>query len=64
MTLTTCPCGQPQTTKNAKKVARTDDLGMDMIYFNCQSCGSTFCVISRADQEKIRKEKESKWRAA
>lgn len=64
MTIHTCTCGKLQTTRNAKKLARTDDLGIDMLYLNCQSCGSTFCVISRKDQEKMRKEREAKCRAA
>lgn len=64
MTLKTCTCGQPQTTKTAKLVARCDGLGMDTLYFNCKKCGSTFCIVSQADQEKIRKEQEAKCRAA
>lgn len=50
MTLKTCTCGKVQTTKNAKFVARCDGLGTDTLYFNCLSCDSTFCVVSKVDR--------------
>lgn len=40
MTLKTCTCGKPQTTKNAKFLGRASGV----LWFNCLSCLSTFIV--------------------
>ena len=53
MKLKICSCGKVQTTKNAKFVTRDDGLGLDALYFNCRSCGSTFAFVSKADRAQI-----------
>lgn len=53
MTLKTCDCGKVQTTTNAAYIGRTDELGIDALYFNCTSCWSTFTLVTKADQAQL-----------
>jgi len=48
MTLKTCSCGSKRTTRNSKKIGRTDEPGLKkLLWFNCLSCKSTFVLASK-----------------
>lgn len=55
MTLKKCTCGKIQTTRNAKLIGKDPEFGS--LYFNCQSCQSTFLLMSKKTFEILKQAK-------
>lgn len=53
MTIKTCTCGNPVTTRTAIIKGRTELNGRMTLWFNCPKCGSTMIVMAKQSRKVV-----------